>query len=103
MRQLIKQELRSFILQNFLFGRDQVLRDDDSFLEKGIIDSTGILELVSYVEERYDITVESDELVPDNLDSVTRLVGFISEKLDTKAVSRPAECAGTHKLSTNAK
>lgn len=81
MQATIEQELRSFILQNFLFGQDNILGNDDSFLETGIIDSTGLLELVSYLEQRYNITIAADELVPDNLDSVVRLVKFISGKL----------------------
>ena len=76
-----KQELSAFVLENFLFGCGTArLSGDDSFLEKGIIDSTGILELVAFVEGRYQITVEDRELVPENLDSIDRLVRFIGTK-----------------------
>ena len=76
-----EQELSTFVVDNFLFGRQTTrLSGDDSFLEKGIIDSTGILELVAFVEGRYQITVEDRELVPDNLDSVNRLAAFIRRK-----------------------
>ena len=69
------------MLENFLFGCATTrLSGDDSFLEKGIIDSTGILELVAFVEGRYQIKVEDRELVPDNLDSINRLVDFIRRK-----------------------
>ncbi|HOW84893.1 MAG TPA: acyl carrier protein [Candidatus Aminicenantes bacterium] len=54
--------------------------DEDSFLEKGILDSTGVLELVGYVEKEFGIRVEADEIVPDNLDSVAKLVKFIRAK-----------------------
>jgi acyl carrier protein len=76
-----KQELNAFVLENFLFGCATArLSGDDSFLEKGIIDSTGILELVAFVEGRYQIKVEDRELVPDNLDSINRLVDFVRRK-----------------------
>ena len=76
-----KQELSDFVLENFLFGCAMTrLSGDDSFLDKGIIDSTGILELVAFVEGRFQIKVEDRELVPDNLDSINRLVDFIRRK-----------------------
>jgi len=56
------------------------LRDDDSFLEKGIIDSTGVLELVAFIEENFGIKVEDEELIPENLDSIDNLVTFINSK-----------------------
>ena len=78
----IGQELRSFIIENFLFGQDgDGLTDDDSFLEKGIIDSTGVLELVGFLEEKYGIKIEDEDLVPDNLDSIHRVVTFLGKKL----------------------
>ncbi len=76
----LESVLREFINQNFLFGRGDGLADDDSFMERGIIDSTGILELVHFVEETYSIRIEEDELVPENLDSVQRLTRFIRQK-----------------------
>ena len=76
-----EQELSAFIVDNFLFGRQTTrLSEDDSFLERGIIDSTGILELVAFVEGRFQITVEDRELIPDNLDSINRLAAFIRRK-----------------------
>jgi acyl carrier protein len=77
----IEQELRAFVVENFLFGQEGNLRNDDSFLENGIIDSTGILELVSHLEETYRIEVADQELVPENLDSITNLARFLSRKL----------------------
>jgi|WetSurSiteA1Bulk_404760.scaffolds.fasta_scaffold200864_1 acyl carrier protein len=77
----MKTELRQFIVDNFLYGRDDnTLGDNISFLEKGIIDSTGILELVSFIEDKYGITIEDEELIPDNFDSLTGLSVFISRK-----------------------
>jgi acyl carrier protein len=77
----IEEEVREFIVENFLFGQDdQALSDDDSLLDNGVIDSTGVLELIAFLEDRYQITVEDMELVPENLDSVSRLAGFIQRK-----------------------
>jgi acyl carrier protein len=72
------EEIGAFIIDNFLFGSAaHRLSVDDSFLERGIIDSTGILELVAFVEQHYQVKVEDRELVPDNLDSIGRLVAFV--------------------------
>jgi len=80
--QAIEQDIRAFVNDNFLFSDSgETLSDDESFLEKGIIDSTGVLELVTFLEERFQVRVADDELVPENLDSVTRLIEFIESKL----------------------
>lgn len=78
----IKEKLKIFIINNFLLGdHSKTFNDDDSFLEKGIIDSTGVLELVNFIEETYDIRVEDEELVPDNLDSLNKIVSYIEKKI----------------------
>jgi len=75
------QQVRSFIFENFLFdAKEGDLKNDDSFLEQGVIDSTGVLELVDWLEETYSFQVEDEELVPENLDSVNNLSGFIARK-----------------------
>jgi acyl carrier protein len=77
----IEQEIRQFIVDNFLFGdKESGFSDDDSFLEREIIDSTGVLELVAFLEEKYGIKIKDTELVPENLDSVSCLVRFIDRK-----------------------
>lgn len=76
-----KRKIREFIVENFLFGNDEGLTDNVSFLEEGIIDSTGVLELVSFLEEDFDISVEDDELIPENLDSINNLDAFLGKKL----------------------
>lgn len=82
----LKSEIRSFIVENFLYGQSENgFTDDASFLEKGLIDSTGVLELVSFVEEKYGISVADDELVPDNFDSVDKLTAFILKKKNNGA------------------
>ena len=78
----MREELRRFIIDNFLFGvEDSRFSDDDSFLEKGLIDSTGVLELVAFIEEQYGIRFQDDEIIPENLDSVNKLIQFLNKKL----------------------
>ncbi len=77
----IRADIRSFILDNFMIGRDpSELKDSDSLLDKGIIDSTGVLELVGHIEENHKVQVEDEELVPENLDSVNNLIKYIERK-----------------------
>ena len=74
-------EVREFIVNNFLFGEGgSELSSYDSLLEKGLIDSTGILELVEFVQKKYGIRIEDHEIVPANLDSIDKLVRFIQQK-----------------------
>ncbi len=76
------QKIRAFIFDNFLFDADEnALGNDDSFLDKGVIDSTGVLELVGWMEEAFAIQVDDMELTPENLDSVNKLAVFIQSKL----------------------
>jgi acyl carrier protein len=74
--------LRKFISENFLpsAGLDE-FEDNDSFMQKGILDSTGVLELIEYIEEHFNISVEDEEIIPDNLDSLAQLTSFINRKL----------------------
>jgi acyl carrier protein len=77
----VRKDIRQFILDTFLFGDDSgSFSDTDSFMQKGIIDSTGVLELTSFLEEKYEFQVEDEELVPTNLDSVDNLVAFVCRK-----------------------
>jgi len=77
----LKEKIRGFIVENFLFGNDDGLTDNSSFLEEGIIDSTGILELVSFLEEEFGITVDDEDLIPENLDSVNNVTNYLAGKL----------------------
>jgi acyl carrier protein len=81
------QQVRSFITENYLYGQDKQFADHDSFLEHGIIDSTAVLELVAFLEENYAITVEDDELTPDNLDSIESVSAYLRRKLNGAAGS----------------
>ena len=80
MREL-KDKIRTFIVENFLFGNNENLEDTTSFLEEGIIDSTGVLELVGFIEEEFSIVVEDEELVPENLDSIYNVSAYLGKKL----------------------
>ena len=80
-QEYISEEVRQFIVDNFLFGREAPFSSEDSFIEKGLIDSTGVLELIAFIEAKYNIRVLEEETIPDNLDSLRRLSSFISGKL----------------------
>lgn len=83
MVETIASEIRSFIVGNFLFGQEgNGIADEQSFLESGIIDSTGLLELVSFVEQKYGITIGDRELVPENLDSLRNISHLVVRKLE---------------------
>jgi acyl carrier protein len=78
----IRKELKDFIIELFLMGDEKECPgDSDSFMQKGIIDSTGVLELVAFIEDKYGISIEDNEMTPANLDSIDNLVIFISGKL----------------------
>jgi acyl carrier protein len=73
--------IRNYIVENFLFGDTEPLQDDAmSLLDNGIIDSTGVMELVAFLEQDFGLTIADEELVPENLDSVENLTNFVSRK-----------------------
>lgn len=78
----IKLKIRQFIIENFLFGSDENnFNDNDSFLEISIIDSTGIFELIEFIEVNYRIKAKDDELIPENFDSLDNVSAYIMEKI----------------------
>jgi acyl carrier protein len=80
---MLKDKLRRYILENFLFTDDESeLNDEDSFIENQIIDSTGILEVIEFLEDEWNIKTEDDEMIPDNLDSVNKVISFVERKQD---------------------
>lgn len=80
--QELEQDIRNFVIDNFLFGEGEShFRNDDSFLDNGLIDSMGILTLVEFVKEKYAISVTDEELVPDNWDSVCRIASFVQSRV----------------------
>jgi acyl carrier protein len=80
----IEREIRGFLVERFLFGRDEALREDGSLLGS-VIDSTGLIELVIFLQEHFGITVEDEEVIPENLDSVKSVVAYVARKLHSKA------------------
>ena len=80
----IEAKIRAYIAENFLFGEADQLSVADSFLDKGIIDSTGILEIVMFLEEQFGIKVADSEMLPENLDSIGNIVNFITRKSGAK-------------------
>jgi acyl carrier protein len=76
----INATVRSFVVDNFLFGEGSGLKGDSSFLGEGIIDSTGILELVAFLESQWGVRVEDEELIPENLDSIDKVAAFVEKK-----------------------
>ncbi len=83
-RAMNKESVRQFIVETFLFGNGDWLEDDMSFLESGVVDSTGILELIMFLEDTFGITIADDELVPENLDSISNIANFLEDKLVEK-------------------
>ena len=76
-----RARIREYIVENFLFGDGEPLEDDGmSLLDNGIIDSTGVMELVAFLEGDFALNIEDEELVPENLDSVENLVSFVTRK-----------------------
>jgi acyl carrier protein len=75
------KSIKQFVIENFLFGQDDGIANDTSFLESGILDSTGILELVNHLEQTHNIRINDDELVPENLDSINNINQFLNRKL----------------------
>lgn len=86
----VSSQVRKFIIENFLFEDNGDLHEDTSFLENGIIDSTGVLELIDFLEKTFGINVEDQEMVPENLDSIGRVAAYLRSKLDVPAAKRAA-------------
>lgn len=78
----IRSALRTFVSDTFFVD---TFGDDDSFMKTGVLDSTGMLELINFMEETWHFKMQDDELTPDNLDSVTRAVAFVERKLKKSA------------------
>jgi len=77
----LHKQVRDFILENYLFTDDEsALRMDESLLDRGIVDSTGMLEIIMFIEDDLGVTVEDHEMIPENLDSVNRIANFVGRK-----------------------
>jgi acyl carrier protein len=82
-----KADVRKFVISNLLFGAGENLRDDTSFLDSGTVDSTGVLEIIMFLEDTYKIKIDPEETVPENLDSVDRISDFLTRKLGKTTAS----------------
>lgn len=77
-----RTEVRRFISDAFLYGEDAEILDSESLIAGGYMDSTGVLELVTFLEERFGIKVEQEQITPDNLDRIDAIVAFVSAQLN---------------------
>ena len=74
------ENIKEFVIENFLFGEGDKLNNSTNFFEESIIDSTGILELVCFVEETYNLAISDDEIVEQNFSSVNNVTTFVEKK-----------------------
>jgi acyl carrier protein len=79
----VASEVRQFVVENFLFGKGEGLSDSESFLENGMVDSTGVLELIDFIERQYGFRVADEETIPENLDGVDRIANYVCGKLNS--------------------
>jgi acyl carrier protein len=93
LEQDLERTVREFVIKNFIFEDDGSLTPETSFLDNGIIDSTGVLELITFVEETYGIKVEDNEIVPENLDSIRSVASFVERR---RSVSSNTRCAAAN-------
>lgn len=89
-REALRERVRAFVGENFYVPDLDKLDDTGSLVESGIVDSTGILEVISFLEERFQIRVENTEAVPANLDSIDNIVSFVGRKLEAAPVEKAA-------------
>lgn len=76
----IKTQVRQFVLSNFYVADPASLRDEVSLLDSGVVDSTGVMEVIAFLENTYQLTVEESEMVPDNLDSIRSISDYVQRK-----------------------
>jgi len=82
----IENKIREFVLKNYLFTTEaSALASEASFMQNGVMDSTGILELIMFLHDEFGIDVHDDEMIPENLDSVNNVVAFVTQKTATAA------------------
>jgi len=91
----LKEQIRNYIVENFLFGDDKGLNENTSFLDSGIVDSTGILELIDFISETFSIRVEDDEMLPENLDSINNVLNYLTRKMGVSGGSLQSAVSGT--------
>lgn len=89
----VQVKIRSFIRENFLFGSQDKVGDESSLLEAGVIDSTGAMELVTFLEREFGIAIDDQDLVPENLDSIAAMTSFVARKLAEQEKRNTSLCA----------
>jgi acyl carrier protein len=104
----IENQIKQFILKNLYFAEDNALEDDASFLETGVVDSTGVMELVAFVQAEFGVSIEPQDIVVENFDSIRKVARFVRRKLSvpepngspavTPSVPEPATVAGHSSL-----
>lgn len=77
---MIKEQIRTFVTSNFYVSDPAALKDEESLLDSGVIDSTGVLEVIAFIEDTFGFTVEDMEMLPENLDSIERITNFVIRK-----------------------
>ena len=85
MAEAIENSVREFIAENFLFRADAQVSNNQSLLESGVIDSTGVLEVIAFLEQTFGISIADDEIVPENLDSIASMTRYLASKLPAEA------------------
>jgi acyl carrier protein len=97
-----EQQIREFIIKNLYYTEDNPIADEDSFLETGVVDSMGVMELVAFVQSEFGVEVSQQEIVVENFDSIRKLADFVRRKLPPKEPSvstlAPARLSGTPSL-----
>lgn len=83
----IEQKIREFIVKNLYFAEGENIGDQDSFLETGVVDSMGVMELVSYIQAEFGVPVAQQEIVVENFDSIQKLAAFVRGKLAAKPLT----------------
>jgi acyl carrier protein len=77
---MIREQIRNFVTSNFYVADPAALKDEESLLDSGVIDSTGVLEVIAFIEDTFEFTVEDMEMLPENLDSIERIANFVMRK-----------------------
>lgn len=84
----LRTSIHRYIVENFLFGTEEV-SDDASLMDEGILDSTGVLEMVLFVEEELGVAIGDDEVLPENFDTINSLTGFVAARMGIPSAVAP--------------
>jgi len=90
----VQQEIHNYIVDKILFDNGEKLDEDLSFQESGILDSTGFLELITFVEEKFRVEISDRELVPENFDTLRKISGFVQSKKQSNSLDDSSEISG---------